>query len=57
MPKNLAWTQKTGGLYVTLTSEVVVYAPAERADPLPLLRLSPSLWQTVCGCGGGGGGG
>ncbi len=35
----------TGGLYVTLTSQVVVYTPAERADPLPLLRLSPSLWS------------
>jgi hypothetical protein len=32
MPKDFAWTQKTGGLYATLTSQVVVYAPAERAD-------------------------
>ncbi len=44
MPKNLAYAA-TGGLYVTLTNQVVVYASAERAEPLPLLRLSPSLWS------------
>ncbi len=31
MPKNLAYDSATGGLCVTLTSQVVVYAPAERA--------------------------
>jgi hypothetical protein len=39
----------TSGLCVTLTSQVVVYAPAERADPLPLLRFPPfSLVILAC---------
>ncbi len=36
----------TGGLYITLTSQVVMYAPAERAKKFSLSRLSPSL---LCG--------
>jgi hypothetical protein len=34
MPKSLAWTQQHDGLNVTITSEVVVYASAERAKKL-----------------------
>ncbi len=34
MPKNLAWTQQHDGLKVTIMSEVVVYASAERAKKL-----------------------
>ena len=33
----------TGGLNVTITSKVAVYAPAERAETLLLSRLYPSL--------------
>jgi hypothetical protein len=36
----------TGRLYVTLMSQVVVYAPAVRAETFSLSRLSPSL---LCG--------
>ncbi len=50
MPKNLAWTQQ---LYVTIMSQVVVYAPAERADTFSLFPLSPSILlgtTTICPC-------
>jgi hypothetical protein len=46
MPKNLAWTQQRGGLNVTIMSKVVVYAPAEITDKLPLVLLYPFL---LCG--------
>jgi hypothetical protein len=32
----------TGGLYVTVTSQVVAYAPAERAETFSLFPVSPS---------------
>jgi len=44
MLKNLAWTQQqVDSTYVTLMSQVVVYAQAERAVTFSLSRLSPSL--------------
>jgi hypothetical protein len=46
MPKNLVWTQPQVDLNVTITSQVVVYAPAEKAEKTPsvsLIPLSP-LW-------------
>ncbi len=43
LPTNLACLETaTGGLYVIL-SQVVVYAPAERADKFSMVPLSPSL--------------
>jgi hypothetical protein len=46
MPKNLYLDTATDGLYVTLTSHLVVFAPAERAETFSLFRLSLSL---LCG--------
>jgi hypothetical protein len=42
MRKNLLDTA-TGGLCVTITSQVVVYAPAVRAETFSLFPLSSSL--------------
>ncbi len=39
MSKNLAWTQQRGGLNVTIMIKVVVYAPTEITDKLPLFLL------------------
>ena len=43
MPKNLAWTQQQRWINVTITSTVLVYAPAEREDTLHLYLLYPFL--------------
>ena len=32
----------------TITYKVVVYAPAERADTLPLFRLYPYMYSVFC---------
>jgi hypothetical protein len=47
MPKNLCLVAATGGLYATLTSQVVMYAPAERAENFSLSRLSPLPFSVV----------
>jgi hypothetical protein len=48
MPKILAWTQqRVDSMYVTIISQVVVYAPTERAETFSLFPLFPSL---LCGC-------
>jgi hypothetical protein len=48
MPKNLAWTQQQmNSTYVTIMSQVVVYALAERAKTFSLFPLSPSI---LIGC-------
>jgi hypothetical protein len=47
MPKNLVWTQPQVDLNVTITSKVVVYAPAERAEKLLRFLLYPRF---LCGC-------
>jgi hypothetical protein len=48
MPKGLAWTQQHNGLNVTITSKVVVYASADRAEKLPLFS-PPSFSPLWCG--------
>jgi hypothetical protein len=45
MPKNLARTQEQG-LQITLTSQVVVYTPAERAEKFSLI-VSPLPYSVV----------
>ncbi len=46
MPENLAWTQQHLGLNEAITSKVVVYKPAERAEKIYLFLLYPFL---LCG--------
>jgi hypothetical protein len=43
MPEKSCLDTVIGGLYVTVTSQVVVYAPAERAETFSLFPLSSSL--------------
>ncbi len=42
MPKKSCLNSATGGLYVTITSQVVMYARAERAETSSQFPLSPS---------------
>ncbi len=43
MPKKPCLDTATGGLNVTIKCQVVVYAPAERAEKLLLFLLNPCL--------------
>ncbi len=40
--------KSTQSLYLPITSKVVVYAPAERANTLPLFLLYPFMHSVEC---------